>query len=575
MELREYQTDIANLVLSNTKSKDMIQLATGGGKTVIAGFLCKHYLSKNKKVIYVAHREELILQPKKKLYSQFGIESSIIKASEKSDLTNPMQIASVQTFYKRLNFDPDVIIIDEAHHSKASTYQMVINNYPNAKLIGLTATPYRLSGKGFKDTFNRLVSSKSIKELENMGFLVPAKCYSYPIGHDKLSRIKITGGDYNESQLEKVMIDRVLIEDIIVSYEKHAKGKKMIVFASSVKHSQAICQRFKEYGFNALHIDSKSKNRSEIIKSFRLGDTDILCNVGIATEGVDIPEIEAVCLARPTKSLALYLQMCGRGSRPFKNKKKYLLLDHSDNYYEHGAPNYDFEWDVYFNGIENYREEIIQGSKFSIQINDNNDILEIGNILDLPAKVKGFALKEISFKKKEYKSIEVRFCKFCGEELGKRKIIDFCNDCNSRYNAIKNKSIKLNNIYLTDDEIFDKIKKIDFIKKCKRIDYINSERYQKYKDIFLEDNQLVAKDLRNKRGKYSKWAYKFDYMCYPILIQLGEEKGQKIFDLDTNILYNIYHIIKNNVFYSFKKFRHEIKDEGITEILKLISCDNG
>jgi len=395
IQIREYQKYAIDEVLSDNKSKDLVQLATGGGKTIIAGFLSETFLTDDKKVLFLAHREELLNQAQDKLFKQFGITSSIIKGKEESDLSIPMQIASIQTFHRRLNFVPDVIIIDEAHHAEASTYQKIIKSFPNAKMVGLTATPYRLSGKGFNKTFDRLITSKSIKSLEEELFLVQGKTFGYPIRHEKLLRAKYLGNDYTEQELNEIMNDRVLIEDIIVSYEKRAKGKKMIVFASSIKHSQAICQRFKEYGLNALHIDANTKDRSEIINEFRFGQTNILCNVGIATEGVDIPEIECVCLARPTMSLSLYLQMCGRGSRPSNNKKQYIILDHSNNYIEHGAPNKEHDWKAYFTGMS--KPELLalkKGKQFKVILDDSSELI-IDNILDIPMDIKGFALEEI------------------------------------------------------------------------------------------------------------------------------------------------------------------------------------
>jgi superfamily II DNA or RNA helicase len=397
MRLRKYQLDLSEKVLESN-SKDLVQLPTGGGKTIIAGFLSKTYLTEGKKVLFLAHREELLNQPIEKFFTQFGITSSIIKGKEVSDLFIPMQIASIQTFHKRLNFAPDVIIIDEAHHAEASTYQKIIKSFPVAKLIGLTATPYRLSGKGFNKTFDRLIASKNVKGLEEELFLVQGKTFGYPVRHEKLLRAKYLGNDYTEQVLEEIMNDRVLIEDIIVSYEKHTKGKKMIVFASSIKHSQAICQRFKEYGINALHIDAKTEDRSEIINEFRFGQTNILCNVGIATEGVDIPEIECVCLARPTMSLALYLQMVGRGSRPLGGKQHYTILDHSNNYIEHGAPNKEHDWLRYFNGMS--KAELVglkKGKQFKLISEDGTELI-IDNILDIPLDIKGFVLEEVEVK---------------------------------------------------------------------------------------------------------------------------------------------------------------------------------
>ena len=395
LQLREYQLNIVSKVLSDTKSKDLIQLPTGGGKTIIAGFLCAEYLKRNKKVLFLAHREELLYQPKEKFLNDFGIEAGIIKAQLKQDLDLDVQIASVQTFHRRLNFCADVIIIDEAHHVEAATYQTIINEYPRAKLIGLTATPYRLSGKGFTQTFNKLITEKTVKQLEQESFLVPARCFNYPLSHDKLARITITGGDYNEKEISDMMNERVIIEDILESYTTHAIGKKMVVFAASVRNSEAIRDNFNAHGISALHVDANSSNREDIIKEFRYGKTNILCNVGIATEGFDMSEIQVVCMARPTYSLARYLQMCGRASRPSANKTHYLLLDHTNNFFEHGEPSKQHDWNAYFNGMSKRElKELSENKRFSVR-KDGKEI-EVDNILELPADIKGFALEEIA-----------------------------------------------------------------------------------------------------------------------------------------------------------------------------------
>jgi superfamily II DNA or RNA helicase len=482
MELRKYQSDIIKKTI-NTTSNDMIQLATGGGKTIIAGYICNTYIKENKKVLFLAHREELITQPKENFFSQFCIDASIIKASKKSDLSLNVQIASVQTFHKRLNFKPNLIIIDEAHHSTASTYQKIIKHYPNARIIGLTATPYRLSGKGFKGIFNRLINSISIKELENSDYLVPAKCYSYPIGHNKLNRIKLKGGDYNEKDLDKIMNDRVLIEDIVVSYEKHAKGKKMIVFASTVKHSQAICKRFKEFGINALHIDATTKNRSLIIDEFRFGETNILCNVGIVTEGLDIATIECVCLARPTKSLALYLQMCGRGSRKIQGKNEYILLDHTYNYFEHGSPNKSHHWNKYFKGT--IRGNIAKPKSNSFKLIYEGKELIINDILAIPADIKGFVLEEVESEIKIKLSKNIKRvgknksktykCVVCNTDIRvgcSKKEDNICGMCRSK--------IKSRKKYYGDNE---------------PTDYEAAKKYQMFRGLPI--NYIIDKDPNN------------------------------------------------------------------------------
>lgn len=403
VELRGYQINANNNTLRELTKVNSVMLVapTGSGKTVILGNFCRLAMKKEPEpypVLVLAHREELILQAQDKLFKQFGIYAGVIKSGVQSCFQLRVQIASVQTLVNRLNktlFDPKIIIIDEAHHATAETYRKIISFFPNAKLIGLTATPYRASGEGFTDIFKSLVMTTTVKYLEEIGFLVKARAFSYPLDNSKLDTVDIVKGDYDEKQIEKLMMEDQIIEDMVASYKERAWGKRAICFAVSIAHSKKIVARFNAEGIPAAHMDANSDNRSAIIKRFDKGDILLLSNVGIATEGTDIPSIECVMIARATKSLALYLQICGRGSRLYPNKDEYILLDFGNCIIDHGAPNKEHDWERHFKGTKKKgkKKEKPKEKQFKIKLVTGEEFE--GTRYEIPKGAKGVILEEI------------------------------------------------------------------------------------------------------------------------------------------------------------------------------------
>ena len=317
--------------------------------TVIFNEIAKEFVKSKKRVLVLAHRKELILQAYNKLLDWYNINSGIIMAGFVPDYRYPVQVASVQTL--NLRDKPkniDLIIVDEAHRTTAKSYLNIINCYPNAKLLCVTATPWRLSGKGFTNVVNHLICGPSIKWLEQNKFLVPAKPYVNPLDNNSLSKVKITGGDYNEKQLAEMLANGEITAGLVSSWKSKALGRKTIVFAVNVEHSIAIKNKFIDEGIPAVQVDGTTPKqiRERYFKDFEKGIYTVLVNVGIATEGYDCPAITCVQLARPTKSLSLYLQMAGRGSRKFPGKEEYILLDNANCILEHGLPNRDRNWSI-------------------------------------------------------------------------------------------------------------------------------------------------------------------------------------------------------------------------------------
>jgi superfamily II DNA or RNA helicase len=246
----------------------------------------------------------------------------------------------------------DLVIVDESHHILAKTYQNLIRQiteiYPNAVVLGLTATPCRGDCRGLGDTFDVLVEGPQVQELIDLGFLVRTTFYAPPEAEmNRLVRgIALVGADYNQKRLGERMDRAPLIGDIVTQYAKYGQNRKAICYATTVAHSVHIAERFNEVGIKCEHIDGTTPKdeRDEILKRLASGDTRIVTNVGVLTEGFDAPAVGCIILARPTKSFGLYRQMVGRGLRPAEGKTDCIVLDHSGAVYRHGLPEDEVLW---------------------------------------------------------------------------------------------------------------------------------------------------------------------------------------------------------------------------------------
>ena len=307
---------------------------------------------KGHRVLIVADRRELIMQAWNRLYQASGIHAGIIMSGVTPAYHLPVQIASVQTLNRR-SFPPDInlVIIDECRGSVAPTYAPIFGQYKDAFFLGVDATPIRTNGQGFDHIYQELVHGPSIKDMEVAGALVPANVKVNPINQSVLDKLPKLGGDFEEGALAKFMMGDGIMAGLVASKQKHAPGEKTICFAVNIEHSKAIVAKYNDAGIKALHVDGSFtiEDRNRAFKAFEHGDVEVLVNVGIATYGYDNPSITCVQLARPTKSLALYLQMVGRGARPFtakdgSKKLSYTILDHANCRIEHGAPNAERKW---------------------------------------------------------------------------------------------------------------------------------------------------------------------------------------------------------------------------------------
>ena len=351
MQLRSYQikaiTDLRDSFQIKGKKSPLLVMPTGSGKTVVFAQISKELAKNNHKVLILVHRKELIDQASKKLKA-IKVKHGIIAAKYKPTKSK-IQIASVQTLVRRLKnklFEPSWIIIDEAHHAAAGSWQKIISTFNNAYKIGCTATPIRLDGKGLADYFDDLVPGPSIQKLTKEKYLAPYRVFAPPLKLD-LNKVKTLAGDYQKKHLEKE-IDKVdIIGDAVTQYKKHAHGLPAIAFCISVKHATDVSNKFKDAGYKSaiVHGEMSMEDRNDAIQGLANGKVEILTSVDVISEGTDVPDVSAAILLRPTKSEGLYLQQVGRILRP-KEGKTAIILDHVNSTRTHGFVDDIREWSL-------------------------------------------------------------------------------------------------------------------------------------------------------------------------------------------------------------------------------------
>ncbi|MBQ9441931.1 MAG: DEAD/DEAH box helicase family protein [Selenomonadaceae bacterium] len=322
----------------------------GAGKTIMTGWLIREFMRQGKRVIFFVHRHELIEQTSK-TFTQLGIEHGIIAAGMHTQYELPVQIASVQTLARRLNSvpAPDLLVCDECHHILAETYKRIIGRWEDALLLGVTATPQRMGGINLGDVFTSLVEAPSTKELIDLGNLTKFK-YFAPDENIDFKKFRVKFGEYINSDLDREMSKKKIIGGIVEHYKKLANGKSAICYCVNVKHSKKIAAAFNAAGISAEHCDGETNKtvRAQIVEDFRQGKIKVLCNAELFGEGFDVPNMQAVILARPTKSLTLFTQQSLRPLRPDPNEpnKVAVIIDHVKNYSRFGLPDAPRRWSL-------------------------------------------------------------------------------------------------------------------------------------------------------------------------------------------------------------------------------------
>ncbi len=371
--LRDYQQLAKEEIFSRWNCVDNIlyQMPTGTGKTRLFTSIIRdisiwglrHNI--NYRILIIAHRSELIEQSSRSL-DKYRIKHGVLAGTmkDKRDLTQAIQVASIQTITHPANqcmiddLKFDFIIIDEAHHAVANSYQKLWEYCPDAKKLGVTATPWRMNNSGFAQIFDAYIPSMSIKNFIQKGWLATYQYYSIPTSSELVKSIESIRefdieGDYKNSALVEVCDTSKIRAQLYDSYEKNVLGKKGIIYSISREHSEHICLQYRSRGVAIENIDSKTpaKVREKVIQAFRNGEIDIIVNVDIFSEGFDCPDIEFIQLARPTKSLVKYIQQVGRGLRK-NGDKKCIILDNVGMYSRFGLPDEERDWEAFFYGEE-------------------------------------------------------------------------------------------------------------------------------------------------------------------------------------------------------------------------------
>lgn len=364
VSLRPYQHAAIEWVANERApgARMLLVLPTGGGKTFTAARIILDEIAQGGRVIFAAHRQELISQTYGSLL-RLGLPEPMVgvimgdghithpltrRRAQCARPLAPIQVASIDTLRNRpLPRDITLLFFDECHRALSPSYVKLAESYPHATVVGLTATPWRGDGRGLGGLFKSLRVVATPKQLMDEGHLVEPRVFSHPHRAD-VSKVATVAGDYNEKELAEACDRRELLGSIVEHWQRHLPGRRTVVFAVNVEHSKHIVEMFVSAGIPAEHLDGTTPDdeRAAILGRLRDGTTLIVSNCAVLCEGFDCPVIEGCILARPTKSLALYLQCAGRALRPADGKTGAIVLDHAGCALEHGLPQDDREYSL-------------------------------------------------------------------------------------------------------------------------------------------------------------------------------------------------------------------------------------
>jgi len=351
----------------------LYQLPTGGGKTVIFSEIVRQYLKTHKrKVLIMTHRVELSKQTSKMLTS-FGVTNKVVDSKANLDNQGDYScfVAMVETLNNRLNDDKldisdvGLVIIDEAHYN---SFTKLFKFFENSFILGVTATPLSSNKElPMKDNYNELIAGESIGALIENEFLAHAEVYQYDMG---LTSLEIgSNGDYTVKSSEDLYSSPAMLDKLLEAYKKHSDGKKTLIFNNGINTSIMVYHTFKEAGLPIMHLDNTAtkKQRAQILKWFKETPDAILTSVSILTTGFDEPTIDTIILNRATKSLTLYYQMIGRGSRILNNKSKFTVIDLGNNYHRFGPWGADLDWNTIFRSPNFYMDKLMDDEAIESQ----------------------------------------------------------------------------------------------------------------------------------------------------------------------------------------------------------------
>ncbi|KAA1246883.1 DEAD/DEAH box helicase [Aquimarina sp. RZ0] len=342
----------------------LYQLPTGGGKTVIFSEIVRQYLKHHqKKVLVMTHRIELCKQTSKML-TGFGVDNKVVDSKARLDDQHKYScfVAMVETLNNRLNenqldiSDIGLVIIDEAHYN---SFTKLFKFFEKSFVLGVTATPLSSNIKlPMKDNYDELIVGESITSLIENEFLARAEVYAYNMG---LTSLEVgSNGDYTVKSSEDLYTNSTMLGQLLQAYEKHSKGKKTLIFNNGINTSLHVYDTFRSAGYPIAHLDNTAtkKQRKQILAWFKETPNAILTSVSILTTGFDEPTIDTIILNRATKSLTLYYQMIGRGSRILNNKSIFKVIDLGNNHHRFGPWGADLDWQKIFGSPDYYRDRL-------------------------------------------------------------------------------------------------------------------------------------------------------------------------------------------------------------------------
>ena len=372
--LREHQIEAKGKIFDAWDKYDsvMLQMPTGTGKTYLFTSIVNDLLAAYKEahrdihILVVAHRMELLDQISATL-SRFGIAHGFIQGAREQHLWKRVQVASIMSllternYYNTLRLKFDYIIVDEAHHSLADTYIKLFELFPEAKKLGVTATPWRLNHESFLSLYQMLIVSPQISWFISNNLLADFDYVSIKPDSDiqrLVDRSEVADtGDFVNADLDNTFNNQRIRSKVYESYKRFADGRKGIIYAINKLHASKIAELYCSHGINAVAIDcdTPKDERQELISRFKTGEITVLVNVEIFTEGFDCPDVSFIQLARPTKSLALYLQQVGRGLRMVEGKEKTIIIDNVGLYNYFGLPDANRKWQYHFQGHDDVK----------------------------------------------------------------------------------------------------------------------------------------------------------------------------------------------------------------------------
>lgn len=348
INLRDYQEQLARSIRDAYRlgrNRPLAVAPTGAGKTVLFSYIAKSAAERGNPVMILVHRQELVDQTSRTLRT-FGVQHGIIAAGRSGDSTHAVQVASVQTLVRRLGkYRPSLIIVDEAHHGTAGSWRKVLDAYPQARVLGVTATPERLDGRGLGEVFDDLIIGPSVAWLIEHRHLSRPTYYAPP-QVAKLTGLHMRGGDFAKDEVAAAMDNRTVTGDAVEHYARICNGAPAVAFCASVRHAEHVVEQFNAAGFRAAVLEGTldRETRRDRVRALGDGRLHVLASCEIINEGFDLPVVTAAILLRPTASLGLHLQQIGRVLRPAPGKDRAIILDHVGNLARHGFAEDDRDW---------------------------------------------------------------------------------------------------------------------------------------------------------------------------------------------------------------------------------------